>query len=216
MRACGIAVSRGGIAVVAAKFLLNLDRAHCGVHLNLLMEAVVIGLAEILDKIARPRTAEAPRRIEPGIEAQHFAGADLQQGTIGLQSFEFGFILNTRQLQAVDLSVLDDERFVRRSEHRVPEKPTKMPAVGVLGDSVVHRKSSPRQSPACEGQQDRSHELELNDAFHEVANGGGHHSPAKPLSPVGAGASSGYSMPCCQVVQPDTTRRAVTRLPNAR
>lgn len=89
-----------------------------------------------------------------------------------------------------------------------------MPAVGVLGDSVVHREGSPRQSPACEGQQDRSHELELNDAFHEVANGGRAPLPAKALSHVLAGASSGHSMPCCQVVQPDTSRRAVTRVPS--
>jgi len=73
-----IPVGRRSVPVVTAKTLLDFNRAHGGVHLNLLMKALVIGLAEILNKVASPWPAEAARRIESRIEAQGFAGSNRQ------------------------------------------------------------------------------------------------------------------------------------------
>src|ERR1700687_1262796 len=132
------------------------------------MEAVVIRLSQVVDKVKCPRTAIAPRRIEPGIKAQHFTRADLQQGTVGLQSFEFGFILDARQLQAVNLRVLNQERFVRRPEHRIPEaQPPEVFARMMLSNRVTYPKRRPRQAPAHQRQEKRSHELNFSRASHE-------------------------------------------------
>ena len=78
MRRGSIPVGRRSVPVVTAKTLLDFNRAHGGVHLNLLMKALVIGLAEILNKVASPWPAEAARRIESRIEAQGFAGSNRQ------------------------------------------------------------------------------------------------------------------------------------------
>src|ERR1700752_1849599 len=105
MRRSRVAVGWRRIAIVAAKFFLNPYRADRRVHLNLLMESVVISPAEVIDKIKRPLAAIAQERTEPRIEPQHLTRADLQQGTVGLQSLEFGFILDARQLKPVNLRI---------------------------------------------------------------------------------------------------------------
>ena len=116
------------------------------------MEAVVISLAQVIDKIPCPLAAVAPRRIKPGIEAQHLTGKNLQQGTVRLQRFKFSFILDARQVQAVNLSVLDQKRFVRRPEHRIPAQPPEVPAGMVLRDRVMYGKSSARQAATHQSQ----------------------------------------------------------------
>src|SRR5580658_1110082 len=52
-----IALRWGCIAIVAAEFFLDFHRAHRGVHLNLFVKAVVVGLRDILDKVTGPGTA---------------------------------------------------------------------------------------------------------------------------------------------------------------
>src|SRR5215472_845173 len=58
-----IAFPRSGVAIMATQLLLNLDGADGGVDLDLLVESVVIGLADVVDEVQRPRTAEATGRI---------------------------------------------------------------------------------------------------------------------------------------------------------
>ena len=106
MRRSSFALSRRSVAIVTAKFFLNLHGSHGGVHLNLFVKAVVVSLREILNEVTRPRTAVAPRRIEARVEAQCFAGDDGLQRSTGLQRFEFIIVLNARQFEPVDLGVL--------------------------------------------------------------------------------------------------------------
>src|ERR1700761_5404521 len=167
------------------------------------MKAVVIRLAQVIDKIQGPGTAETPRRIEPGIEAQHLARANLQQGTVGLQGFEFGFVFDTRQIEAVDLGILDEQRFVRRPEHRVPAQPTKM-SVMVLRQRVMDGEGGARKAPANQGCKEGCRELELNETSHEVGPICSEALASNSPSQAVVGASSGYSKPSCQAIKPDT------------
>src|SRR5579871_2383687 len=64
VRRSGFAFIRRGVAIVASQFLLHLHGTHGRVQLNLRMEPVVIGLAEVIYEIERPWTAIAPRGIE--------------------------------------------------------------------------------------------------------------------------------------------------------
>ncbi len=71
-----IALSWGRIAIMPAKFFLDLHRAHRGIHLNLFVKAVVVGLRNILHKVAGPGAAIPARRIKARIEAQRFTRDD--------------------------------------------------------------------------------------------------------------------------------------------
>src|SRR5579864_9015092 len=156
-RSC-IALSRSSIAIVPPKFLLHFHRAYRGVHLNLVVEAMVVGLAEVLDKISRPRTAITPRRIQRVLNAQSLAGNDRHQRTIGFQSFQLGLVLNARQLKPVDFSVLNQERFVGRPEHRIPAQPAE-PMMRTLRRRMVHSKSAARHPAAYERKKSDRREL---------------------------------------------------------
>src|SRR5438876_395120 len=79
VRRRGFAFFRCSVAVVTAKFLLNLYRADCGVHLNERMELLVIGIAEIVEKFTRPRTAIAAIEIEARIKTQRLTSDDRHQ-----------------------------------------------------------------------------------------------------------------------------------------
>ncbi len=59
MRRGGLAALRRRIAVVAAQSVLLLDRAHGGVHLQWRVKLFVVGLADVFDEVAGPRTAIA-------------------------------------------------------------------------------------------------------------------------------------------------------------
>jgi hypothetical protein len=135
---------------VAAKFFLNLDGAHRGINLNLFVEAMVVGLREILHKVARPGTAVTARRIEAGIEAQRFTRNNWLERSTGFERFELVIILNTGQFQAVDLRVLQEKRFVGRAEHRIPPRPVQeVMAVRRL----VHGRSRGRKERAAQTSQ---------------------------------------------------------------
>ena len=54
MRRRGIALGGRSIAIVPAKFFLDLHGANRGVHLNLFVEAVIVGLRQILHKVTSP------------------------------------------------------------------------------------------------------------------------------------------------------------------
>ena len=126
VRGSRFAFGRGRVAIVAAKFLLDLDGANSGVHLDLLVELTVVGLAQVLNEIARPRTAKAAIGIEARIDAQRLSGTDRDQSLAGLQRFQFVVVLNAGQIEAVDFFVLPQQRFVRRTEHRVPSNAANM------------------------------------------------------------------------------------------
>src|SRR5207244_8873982 len=79
VRRRGFAFFRRRIAVVTAKLFLNLYRADCGVHLNGRMESLVIGIAEIVEKFTRPRTAIAAIEIEARIKTKRLSGDDRDQ-----------------------------------------------------------------------------------------------------------------------------------------
>ncbi len=90
-------------------------------------------------------------------------------------------------VQAIDLSVLNNQRFVRRPEHRIPQQPAEVPVAMMLPDSMLHGKSRAAQSRAGQGQQECGRELKFNCASHEILSvRGGHSCPPKPLSPTAA------------------------------
>ncbi len=115
MRRSRFALGRSRIAIVPAKFFLDLHRAHGGIHLNLLVKAVVVSLRNILHKVASPRTAVTARRIEARIKAQSFTRDDRLQRSTGLQRFQFIVVLNAGQFHAVDFGILQQKRFVGRA-----------------------------------------------------------------------------------------------------
>ena len=77
--------------------------------MDLVVEAMVVSLAQIVDEIECPRPAKAARRIQPWIEAQALSGLDFQQRAVGFQCLEFGLVLNARQVQTVNLRILNQE-----------------------------------------------------------------------------------------------------------
>ena len=160
MRRSRISVRRSRVAIVPPQLLLNLYRPHRRIHLDLLVEAVVVGLAQVVHKVERPRPAISPRRIQPRIEAQRLPSANFQQGTVRLQSFQFGLILNARQIEPVDLSILEQQGLVRRPEHRIPSQPPEMPAVCVR---AAHGKGAARHPPAHHRQEDNRRELKSDE-----------------------------------------------------
>ena len=108
-----------------AKLFLYLHRPHRRIHLNRIVELLVVSLAQIVKKVARPRTAITAIRIKPRIEAQRLAGNDRNQFLAGDQLIELSLILDSRQFQAVNFLVLAQQRIARRAEHRVPKHAAK-------------------------------------------------------------------------------------------
>src|ERR1700722_5307280 len=123
MGGSGFALFRRCIAIVAAKFFLYLHGSHRRIDLNRIVKLFVISLAQIVEKVARPRTAITAIRIKPRIESQSLAGDDRNQFLTADQLFELSFILNPRQFQPIDLLILAQQRIVRRAEYRVPKDP---------------------------------------------------------------------------------------------
>lgn len=162
-----------------AKLALHFYRAHRRVQLNLLMEPVVIRLAEIVHEIERPRTAIAPRRIKARFNFQSFICDDRKQGTIGLQRFQFCFILDAGQIEPVDFGILDQQRFMRRHEQAMPAQPAEMFAGMVYG---VDGECTARHAEAYERCKDKDSELRSGNSFHEVVSVLGN-KVVRPLSP---------------------------------
>src|SRR5262252_6482485 len=98
MRGRRVTFCRGSVAIVTAKLLLHHDGANRRVYLNLSMEAIVISLAQVLNKVTRPGTAEAAGGIETVFNLQRFARDDWNQGAGSFQIFELVIILNSRQI----------------------------------------------------------------------------------------------------------------------
>src|SRR6202008_2528165 len=101
------------------------------------MELAVVGLAQVLHEIARPRTAEAAIGIKPRIDAQSLPRTDLNQGFTGLQRFEFVIVLDAWQVKPVNLFILAQQRLVRRTEHGVPSHPSNMMFAGFAGGGTL-------------------------------------------------------------------------------
>ena len=101
---------------------LDLNRAHRGVHLDLLVKAVVVSLRKVLYKVTSPRAAEAARRIQPRIETQTLAGNNLLQRACSLSELQLIVILNASSSIRSTSRVLQDEGFVRRTEQRIPQQ----------------------------------------------------------------------------------------------
>jgi hypothetical protein len=108
VRGGGVTFGWGGVAIVTHQLLLNFDGADCRVQLYLVVEPLVVGLAEVFYEVAGPRTAKAPIGVEPGINAERGAGTDRQQRLSFDQSGEFVVVLNARQFEAIDLFVLEE------------------------------------------------------------------------------------------------------------
>src|SRR5258706_840221 len=121
MRRCGVAFCWSGIAVVTSQSLLSLDGPDGRIDLDLGVELAVVGFGKVLEKIARPGTAIATRRIKAAFNLQRLALLNGYQCTRGLERFEFGVVLNAGQIAAVDFCVLPDQGIARRTEHRIPE-----------------------------------------------------------------------------------------------
>ena len=158
-----------GIAIVAAKFLLDLYRSDRRVHLNRGMKTLVIGRAQIVEKFTRPGTAIAPVGIETRIEAKRGAGNDRNQVFAGLQLLQFGVVLNARQIHPVDLLILQQQRFARRTKHRIPAKAAKVSATDSM--SATRRNVAVQsKSRRTDGGQQKKKCRALNPTFHEVAS----------------------------------------------
>jgi hypothetical protein len=119
------------------------------------VELLVISFAQIIKKIARPRTAITTIRIEPRIKAQRFACHDRNQFLAGDQLIELSLILNSRQFEAVDFFVLAQQRFAGRTEYRIPKEAAEMGTV--LGRAMCvlagHDLMQPKSLPAHCGSQ---------------------------------------------------------------
>src|SRR5260370_31401279 len=98
--------SGGRVAIMTAKLFLDLDRPHRGIHLDRSAKLVVVGLAQVVEKLTRPGSAVAPVRIKTRIEAKWWTGKDRIQVFAGLQLLEFGVVLNAGQIHAVDFVIL--------------------------------------------------------------------------------------------------------------
>src|SRR5579872_5125703 len=126
MRRSGFALFRRRIAIMAAKFFLHLHRSHRRIHLNRIVKLFVISCAQIIKKVARPRTAITAIRIKTRIESQSLAGDDRNQLLTADQLFELSFILNARQFQPVNFLILTQQRIVRGAEYWIPKNTSDM------------------------------------------------------------------------------------------
>src|SRR6266567_1711873 len=108
---------------MAAEFLLYQHGPYRRVHLNLIMKFFVIGCADVLEEIERPRTAKSAGRIERRLNPQRLVGYDRNQVFARDQCLKLLVITNPRKVQAVDFRVLQKQRFMRWLEYRVPWNP---------------------------------------------------------------------------------------------
>ena len=111
----------GGVAIVAAKFFLNLDGANRGIHLDSIMKLVVVDGGEIFNKIARPRTAVAARGIEAAVNVQPFILFDRNQIAAKLSIVPVRRRPDAGQIEPIDFFILSKQGIVRRPEHRIPK-----------------------------------------------------------------------------------------------
>jgi len=159
------------VAVVPAKLLLHLHRAHRGIYLNLAVKLFVIILAEIVKKFLGPGPAIAAIRIEPRIEAQRLILFDGNQIFAGDQLLQFRVILDSRQVHPVNLGVLAKQGIVRRTEYRVPSHSAEAvmlaDVMGVLRRNILAQRKRRGTHPQGDAQHPRnpmctdSHEVDL-------------------------------------------------------
>ena len=128
---------------------------------------------------------------------------------LGLQSFEFVVILNAWQFQPVDFRILQQKGFVRRPEHRIPQRPMQ-PVLRAVVNRLVHGGGSRREKRAAHtGQQGKS----TNQSWRCSLNS------QESVLLVGCRLLlqlSGHSKPCCQAVQPfDCTAPSITGVTEA-
>ena len=86
---------------------------------------------------------------------------------------------------------------MRRPEHRIPAQPAEVPAVVRCTVARCTAKARQKVLLHTQSQQESSSELSSDEVSHEVFCGA---DLPRRCSPVCA--SSGYSKPCCQAVQP--------------
>ena len=129
---------------------------------------------------------------------QRVAWDNLDQGTVRLECLKFCLVLNARQVQPVNLCILQQQRFVGRPEHRMPE-PTKMP-VGAMRNSSAYGERAARHPAANKRQEHHPCELNSNRLSHVWFRAERKARSANTL----LCASSGYSKGCCQAAQSKT------------
>ena len=101
------------------------------------MKLLIVSLADIAEKIARPGTAIAARRVETGFDLQRIACDDRHQFVRGLHGFELVVVLNARQIQAIDFFVLPKQRVVGGTEERVIKDAFEVASDGVQDSMMV-------------------------------------------------------------------------------
>src|ERR1700730_3706449 len=153
-------------------------------------------LSEVFGKITGPGAAKAARRIETGVKAQRLAGPNGQKRLTCLERFQFVVILNARQFKAINFRVLQDQRFVRRPEHRAPVyKAKKMKTSFVM--QRPGRGGHAHQRAAQAGQQGKQEEFTLYFSLHEVAHffPVRHYTQLAVILPFGCDLSNEISQP---------------------
>src|SRR5437899_10410227 len=107
-------------AMLPAKFFLKLYGSHGGVDLNLAMELLVIGFAQVFHKVAGPGAAIAAIGIKPGIKAQRLPRNNGNQLLADLQLFELVIVLDARQVQQVNFIILTKQGVGVRMDDWIP------------------------------------------------------------------------------------------------
>src|SRR5262249_16983089 len=90
------------------------------------------------------------------------------KGSVGFQRLQFCFILNAREIKAVDFSILNQERFMRRLEQRIPTQPAEMPMTCFRRGRVVNGKRGARHAAADESDEKNGRKLFSYVSFHQV------------------------------------------------
>src|SRR4029077_12280120 len=124
---------------------------------------------------------------------------DRDQQPIGLQRFKLSVILNSRKVQAVHFGILEQQGFMRRPEHWVPE-PTEAPVPRMLRNSATHGEGAIRHPAANQRQEHHRRELKSNRLSHYSSVRRLHLHPLHCFP-----RECGYSNGCCQAVQSKTT-----------
>src|SRR5271165_577936 len=134
---------------MAAQLLLDFDGADSRVQLNLVVELAVIRFRKVGDEIASPGTAVAARRIKAVVNAKGLTFLDRNQFVRGFQCLQFVFVLDAREIEAVNLFILPEQRIVRRSEHRVPEHAANTAEMKRVQDAVAAVRGDAVQSESA-------------------------------------------------------------------
>ena len=118
---CGDArhsISWGGIAVHAQQVPLVLDRTHCRVDLQALVEALIVRARKVGEKARGPGAAIAPVFRQPGIGMQAIRCRQRHQQTVMEQGNDIGVIADAGQALFFRTRILAHQRFARAAHRR--------------------------------------------------------------------------------------------------